>query len=326
MSIIQTHDITLYGGNDMDIVLRPLCDEHLPLLYKWNADPEIVYWSDTGNVEVFDEESVRDIYGSASENAFCFLAEINGEPVGDFMLQKMNIPEVSAQYPGLDVRRIDMEIGEKTYWGRGIGTAIVGMLIDFAFCGEHADVLHCFAADYNLRSQKLFLRHGFQPCGENDADEGSLRAKKEYHYRLTRREFIDRRRVKIPAEKQIMLPIAKIQPSQLYISEGKLRLTWEWFSADDTANFDPIPVKRFNDKILMTDGHTRAVAAVLAGWDSVPAYWDEDELDMRAYATDVRWCDEEGVHSPVDLAGRIVPHRDYERLWRKRCMEMVTEE
>ncbi|MHC1694109.1 MAG: hypothetical protein AB9835_02285 [Eubacteriales bacterium] len=43
MSIIKTHDVTLYGGNDVDIVLRPVCDEHLPYLYKWNADPEVLY-------------------------------------------------------------------------------------------------------------------------------------------------------------------------------------------------------------------------------------------------------------------------------------------
>jgi hypothetical protein len=42
MSIIKSHDITLYGGNDeYRIVLMPLADEHLPYLYKWNADPEV---------------------------------------------------------------------------------------------------------------------------------------------------------------------------------------------------------------------------------------------------------------------------------------------
>ena len=73
----------------------------------------------------------------------------------------------------------------------------------------------------------------------------------------------------------------------------------------------------------MTDGYTRAVAAHIAGWDSVPVYWDEDDLDMRAYAMNVKWCGEEGIRSLIDLAGRIVSHKDYERLWRKRCMEMV---
>ena len=102
-----------------------------------------------------------------------------------------------------------------------------------------------------------------------------------------------------------------------------MRLVKEWFNPNDTENFDPIPVKRFNGKTLMTDGHPRAVAAHLAGWASAPVYWDEDELDIRAYAMDVKWCDEVGIRSPIDLADRIVSHKDYERLWRKRCMEMV---
>jgi hypothetical protein len=97
----------------------------------------------------------------------------------------------------------------------------------------------------------------------------------------------------------------------------------EWFDSADAGCFDPVPVKRLNDRIVMTDGHTRAVAAHLAGWDDVPVYWDEDELDMRAYAINIRWCDEEGVHDPVNLVKRIVSHKEYEHLWRKRCMEMV---
>jgi RimJ/RimL family protein N-acetyltransferase len=322
MSIIKTHDVTLYGGNDVDMVLRPLCDDDLPLLYKWGADPEVVYWSDTGNVYDFDEESTRSIFGSVSKNALCFIAEANGQPIGNFWLQKMNIPEVSALYPGLDVRRIEAEIGEKEYWGRGIGSAVLGMLIDYAFYGENIDVLHCFAADYNLRSQKTLLKHGFILCGEEDVEE-SLRAKKEYHYRFTRQDFIERRRIKVPAEKRIMFPIANLQPSQLYISDGKLRLVREWFNPDDIDNFDPIPVRLLDKTIIMTDGHTRAVAAYLAGLEKIPIYWDEGELDMRAYEIDVKWCDEENIHSPADLAGRIVPHKDYERLWRKRCMEMA---
>ncbi len=42
---------------------------------------------------------------------------------------------------------------------------------------------------------------------------------------------------------------------------------------------------------------------------------------MLAYAEDVRWCEEEGIRSVADLAGRVVLHQDDERLWRKRCME-----
>ena len=182
MSIMKTHDITLYGGTgEYNIILRPLGDEHLPLLYKWNADPEVVFWSDTGNADTFSEDDVRGIYESVSQNAFCFIAEVNEVPIGDFWLQRMNLTEITDKYPGLDVRRIEATIGEKALWGKGIGTAVLGMLIDFAFNGENVDLLYCFAADYNVRSQKTLLKQGFVLCGEEDAGAESLRAQKVYH-------------------------------------------------------------------------------------------------------------------------------------------------
>jgi len=124
------------------------------------------------------------------------------------------------------------------------------------------------------------------------------------------------------SEIKIKKPYTSTGPFVSSVTEYGWRIR-DWFDPNDTESFDPIPIKRFNEKTLMTDGHTRAVAAHLAGYDSVPVYWDEDELDMRVYAMDINWCDEEGIHSPIDLAGRIVPHKDYERLWRKRCMEMI---
>ena len=325
MSIIKTHDITLYGGNDRDIVLRPLCDEHLPLLCKWNSDPEVLYWTEGGEAEKdlsYGPETVHQIYGGASQNAYCFLIERDGVPIGECWLQRMNLPRVLKMYPEtLDVRRIDMTIGEKAYWDRGIGTQFMGMLVDFAFCGEHVDVLHCFCEDYNNRSRRMWEKQGFTLVMEEPIP-ASWKGKAQYHYRLTRQEFIARRRVQIPPDERFELAISGLQPSQLYISEGKLRLVREWFDPEGRAGFDPIPVRRFEDKILMTDGHTRSVAAILAGWETVPVYWDGDKIDMRAYATDVKWCADEGILRPADLVCRIVPHREYERLWRKRCMEL----
>lgn len=325
MNIIKTHDITLYGGNDINIVLHPLCDEHLPLLYKWNADPEVLYWTEGGRDDAnlsYARDTVRQIYGGVSQNAFCFLIEADGAPIGECWLQKMNLPAVKAMYPeNLDVRRIDMAIGEKSYWNKGIGTQLIGMLIDFAFCGEQIDVLHCFSEDYNVRSWRMWEKHGFKRVLEEPLPQPQ-KGKAQYHYRLTRKEFVEKHRFIVPMEKQFLLPILQLQPSQLYISEGKLCLVREWFDPDSKGGFDPIPVKRLNDRIIMTDGHTRAAAACLARWDSVPVYWDEDKIDMRTYEMDVSWCHEEGIHSPVDLAGRIIPYKDYERLWRKRCMEM----
>jgi len=102
MSIIKTHDITLYGESSSNIILRPLCDEHLPYLYKWCADPEVLYWTEGGTDDVnlsYDKETVHQIYGGASQNALCFLVEVDGVAVGECWLQKMNLPYVIAMYP-----------------------------------------------------------------------------------------------------------------------------------------------------------------------------------------------------------------------------------
>ena len=198
MSVIKTHDITLYGSEgDYDIVLRPLCDKHLPLLYKWNADPEVTYYTESAMDLKYDRKTVKRKYSGVSQDAFCFLIEADGAPIGECWLQKMNRQDVLDMYPAaLDVRRIDMCIGEKSYWNRGIGTVFIGMLIDFAFNCEHVDVLHCFCEDYNPRSRRMWEKHGFtlvkeEPETYNPAWRSPI-GKWQYHYRLTRQEYIER--------------------------------------------------------------------------------------------------------------------------------------
>lgn len=69
---------------------------------------------------------VHQIYGGISQNNLCFAIEVNGKTIGECWLQKMNLPQVKAMYDeNLDVRRIDMCIGEKDYWGKGIGTCLL---------------------------------------------------------------------------------------------------------------------------------------------------------------------------------------------------------
>jgi predicted nucleotidyltransferase len=61
------------------------------------------------------------------------------------------------------------------------------------------------------------------------------------------------------------------------------------------------------------------------GLFEVPCYIVTDKLDRAAYATDFAWCRSDGIFSIADLSKRIVPHKDYETLWRKRCLEMYNE-
>ena len=115
------------------------------------------------------------------------------------------------------------------------------------------------------------------------------------------------------------LTLKDLQPSQFYISEKKLATVEAWFHPADLSNFEPIPVKLLDGVPVMTDGHTRAVAALRAGLDRVPLVWDEDELDWRLYRACVTACRRCGIGSPADLLGRIISAEAYAEQWDAWC-------
>ena len=106
-----------------------------------------------------------------------------------------------------------------------------------------------------------------------------------------------------------------LQPSQFYISQAKLSNIQAWFCKDDLSNFEPLPVKVLDGIPILTDGHTRAVSAILAGLESVPLVYEEDELDWNLYRYCVEQCKQSGIHSPYDLVDRVISAKEYEEKW-----------
>ena len=121
------------------------------------------------------------------------------------------------------------------------------------------------------------------------------------------------------------LPLKCLQPSQFYISEKKLKAIESWFDPSDLSGFEPIPIKLLDGRPVMTDGHTRAVAALRAGIDAVPLIWDEDELDWDMYRACVAACNARKILSPVDLLTQIISDADYKEKWKKWCNNMQAE-
>ena len=117
----------------------------------------------------------------------------------------------------------------------------------------------------------------------------------------------------------VKLRLRDLQPSQFYISAGKLKAIERWLHPEDLSGFQPIPVKLLDGKPVMTDGHTRAVAALRAGLTAVPLVWDEDDLDWDMYRACVKACLEKKILSPVDLLTRIIPEEDYREKWDAWC-------
>ena len=119
-----------------------------------------------------------------------------------------------------------------------------------------------------------------------------------------------------PAPRRVAL--RDLQPSQLFVSEEKLRAV----TAAGPEGQQPVPVRRYGDRIVLTDGHTRALAAHRAGLEAIEVIEDTDDFDDAAYETCVAWCLAEGVHSVADLDARVVDAATYEELWLERCRAM----
>jgi RimJ/RimL family protein N-acetyltransferase len=168
---LRTHDITLRDG---DLVLRPMTEADWDILLTWNNDPEVLYYAESDDVTSRTLEDMRGIYCAVSQTGFCFMIELDRQPIGECWLQRMNLERIARKYPGADCRRIDLMIGAKASWGRGYGTRVIVLLTRFAFEHEHADyVFGCDVADYNLGSQKVFQKAGYQLDGRCEQPDGS---------------------------------------------------------------------------------------------------------------------------------------------------------
>lgn len=84
----------------------------------------------------------------------------------------MNIERISHAHPDLDCRRIDIMIGEPRFWGRGIGTEAIRLLVRFGFERQPADLIFGFVSLDNLRSLAAFRKAGFEMQDVIESEEG----------------------------------------------------------------------------------------------------------------------------------------------------------
>ena len=122
------------------------------------------------------------------------------------------------------------------------------------------------------------------------------------------------------AEKEIgSLRLDELQPSQFYVNERKLAEVERLIREEGISGIPPIPVRILDGVPVMTDGHTRAAAALRAGWDRFPLVPEEDELGWDLYRTCVAECRRRRVLTPSDLLGRIIPEQEYREKWDGWC-------
>ena len=185
MMRLRTHTVTLCGAH---VVLRPMTEDDWETLLAWNNDPEVLYFAEGDDVRSRSLAEIQAMYHHVSQNAFCFIIEVNGRPIGECWLQQMNLERILEQHPGKDCQRIDLLIGEKALWGQGLGSEAIRLLTDFAFTHEQADIVFgCDIADYNPASLRAFQKAGFQVTGVHEQPAGR-KARTCYDVSITREQ------------------------------------------------------------------------------------------------------------------------------------------
>jgi hypothetical protein len=75
-----------------------------------------------------------------------------------------------------------------------------------------------------------------------------------------------------PSEQTI--PLSRLQPTQLYISQLKLARARTYLEATDYRDYDPLPVKQIGRVLFLTDGHSRALLLGRAGHTEIKTILD----------------------------------------------------
>ena len=112
--------------------------------------------------------------------------------------------------------------------------------------------------------------------------------------------------------------IKNLHPTQLYLSEKKLKAIQNLYQSAETFNMAPISVLSFGDYLLITDGHHRAYQALLLGQHTISAEFDRDGGD-ELYHLYAQACEKRKIYSVLDLKNHILPQDEYEAKWYNWC-------
>ena len=151
-----------------------MTEDDWAFLLKCNNDPEVMKYADHDDFKPSTLSEIQATYRWISTHAHCFIIEVEGYPIGECWLQRMNLRRIVDQFPGENLRRIDLMIGEKEPWGRGYGTETIALLVDLGFSHESADAIFGIVSADNVRNIRAFQECGFTRHAVMQEEDGTL--------------------------------------------------------------------------------------------------------------------------------------------------------
>jgi RimJ/RimL family protein N-acetyltransferase len=147
------------------VALGPIRRDMLPLFERWKNDFEVTLG--IGQVRPFTAEQEEEWYErvSKSNDTIAFSIYELGPEGSETYLRPIGIAELM----GIDYHHGDAEfgimLGEKSAWGKGYGTEVARLLLDFGFnvLGLHNIWLRVLS--FNEYAVKAYKRAGFREAG-----------------------------------------------------------------------------------------------------------------------------------------------------------------
>jgi RimJ/RimL family protein N-acetyltransferase len=146
------------------VKLAPLQREHVAYFYNWVRDPEVIEYSLSAfqamkTTEQIDHWFAATLQQENSLNLGIYTEETNAL-IGYAGLSNISTTNHSGEY--------FIFIGEKAFWGKGVGTAVTKQVVRIAFTQLHLNRVVLTVSEPNAGGLKAYAKAGF-------IEEGRLR-------------------------------------------------------------------------------------------------------------------------------------------------------
>lgn len=124
--------------------------------FQWLNDQEVTRWMQHGifpNSEKEMEAFYDSTSNSRSDIVFAIILKENDRHIGNIGIHRI--------HPVFRSAEIGMLIGEKDCWGKGIGSAAIGLLVGHAFLRLNLNRIYAGATEQNVGSIRAFEKVGF---------------------------------------------------------------------------------------------------------------------------------------------------------------------
>ena len=134
------------------VVLRPIEEEDLPLILRWQNHPEVWWYMDYEGP--FTLEDIREDEARSRQDGFPFVITVDGRAIGRIGLNRFRRRDrICALY---------LYVGEPEFWGRGYARDAVMALLAHAFDRLDLHQVELWTLADNDRVIRVYERCGFR--------------------------------------------------------------------------------------------------------------------------------------------------------------------